>query len=615
MDRSPVYAAWKPLRSTRNARRRFRWSDLFLAPSPEPKRPTLGKAGSAAPRQRPWIALLLIFAVVLGGGVLAHAQSSTAATTNGPRRIMSGWLPYWGTQAALNSVTANADLFADASPFWYTLGGDGQVRKSCDSCTTDSRIAEIVQALHSRKIPVLPTITQGQDAPQMASFLADAGNRAAHVRQIVGLVTDHGYAGIDLDYESMAFGGTVTDRIAVKQNFAQLAQELAQALHARGKKLSITVGARTSTSDYGNWSVYDYAALGQVADKFRIMTYDYGWSGGPVNPVAPFWWVDSVLAHATTLVPSGKIWLGIPSYGYDWREGAVKATALSYDKARTLQAQFGARREWVETDGSGRLVRSPKFTYRDSKGGRHTVWYNDSASMRQVMGLVGAYQLGGAALWSLGTEDPGLWEAARSYATSIAVASTTAAVWTSARTLRYGTTLRIKGRLTDAGGQLIKGRAVSLQQRNSTTSGWTTIGKANTDTAGQVSFRVSARRGQQVRLVAGGTWASAGATSVIKSVAVSRSVSSTTSVSRHNAVSTLTTRGAIFPAAAGVQVSQQRLENNRWVTVSSSRTDAAGRYRVALSTRSLGSPTVRVHVSSAGAYQTGASRPQRVTLR
>ena len=54
----------------------------------------------------------------------------------------------------------------------------------------------------------------------------------------------------------------------------------------------MTVASRISAKD-PNWWVYDYKALGLQADRVRIMTYDYSWSGGPAGPIAPKWWVTS----------------------------------------------------------------------------------------------------------------------------------------------------------------------------------------------------------------------------------------------------------------------------------------------------------------------------------
>ena len=34
-----------------------------------------------------------------------------------PKRMMSGWLPYWTTASSVDAFVANADLFNDISPF------------------------------------------------------------------------------------------------------------------------------------------------------------------------------------------------------------------------------------------------------------------------------------------------------------------------------------------------------------------------------------------------------------------------------------------------------------------------------------------------------------------
>ena len=41
--------------------------------------------------------------------------------------------------------------------------------------------------------------------------------------------------------------------------------------------------------------------LGQAVDRFRIMTYDYHWSGGGPGPVAPIYWCQEVMEYAKTL--------------------------------------------------------------------------------------------------------------------------------------------------------------------------------------------------------------------------------------------------------------------------------------------------------------------------
>jgi hypothetical protein len=53
--------------------------------------------------------------------MVVMAQPSVADTS--PRRMVSGWLPYWTMADALAAATADGDLWGTASPFWYQATG------------------------------------------------------------------------------------------------------------------------------------------------------------------------------------------------------------------------------------------------------------------------------------------------------------------------------------------------------------------------------------------------------------------------------------------------------------------------------------------------------------
>ncbi len=240
------------------------------------------------------LAVSLLALGLVAGGPSASADSQ-------PRRIVNGWLPYWSMTKALASVTQSGDLWAEGSPLWYQVTGATAIAPH-----TGAGDATVVDALRSRGIQLVPTVAESLNAAGMAALLGDPGQRAAHVQALVGLVTANGYDGVDLDYESMNFGGTATDKATVRSGFTALAGELGAALHAlkddvhpQGRLLSVSVGPRTKADD-PNWSVHDYAGLAPSVDRFRVMAYNYHWGGGPPGPIAPVWWVDQVLAYAVT---------------------------------------------------------------------------------------------------------------------------------------------------------------------------------------------------------------------------------------------------------------------------------------------------------------------------
>ena len=156
-----------------------------------------------------------------------------------------------------------------------------------------------------------PTVTDSLPAHGMAAVLANATTRTQHVNALVSTVVTGGYDGIDLDYEKFAFSDGQASWAATQPSWVAFVQQLSGALHARGKKLSITTPYITSPST-GYW-VYDWVHIGPYVDRLRVMTYDY--STSHAGPIAPISWVTSVAAYAATALPPSKVWIGVPTYG------------------------------------------------------------------------------------------------------------------------------------------------------------------------------------------------------------------------------------------------------------------------------------------------------------
>ena len=54
----------------------------------------------------------------------AKASASANPSTNvqpSPRKILTGWIPYYGMNVSLPTAVVNADLINEVMPFWYTL--------------------------------------------------------------------------------------------------------------------------------------------------------------------------------------------------------------------------------------------------------------------------------------------------------------------------------------------------------------------------------------------------------------------------------------------------------------------------------------------------------------
>jgi spore germination protein YaaH len=516
-----------------------------------------------------------IIGIALGatsGAVVLDSASAESA----PRRIVSGWLPYWTMPSALASSTANADLWSDASPFWYEATGAATIVNH-----TGAGDPAVRDALVTHGIKVLPTVTESLRAPEMAALLSDPSARAAHVSTLVGLVTANGYDGIDLDYENMNFGTSdPAVKAAVRTGFVTFAGELNTALGTQGKVLSITVGPRTSSTD-SNWAVFDYAGIGAVADKVRILTYDYHYSGSNPGAIAPLPWVERVLGYAVTAIPAGHIQVGVPLYGYNWvcsdltcatKESGTRAAALTYAQADALRLAVGATRQWSATEAA------PYFTYTDDAGKTHAVWYNDAESTKAKMSLVGTYYLAGMAFWAVGSEDAAQWPPLRDYAVSIAKKSRSVSISTPPSSVTYGTRLTITGTVKSSTGLAVAGQTVMLQRRNPTSSIWGTVGTASSSSTGSVSLSYTPSSNSVLRLYAPSNWTYDAATSVEKTTLVKWKVSANASDTTPARGQRISIAGKVSPTRAGTSVQRQKLVNGSWQLMSTTTVKSDGTY-------------------------------------
>jgi spore germination protein YaaH len=324
-----------------------------------------------------------------------------SSRANVAKRV-SGNLVFWDQSRGFDTIAANVDVFSEISPFWYRVESDGHVVPYTTNTGATYEDPAILSFLRSHGILVIPTVANilngVWDGALVSAVIADSIRTSTNIRNLVDLAVGRGYDGIDLDYENLQS----TDR----SNFTSFVTQLAAALHAQRKLLTVNVYAKTA--EPGSWSgpqAQDWRALGQVADQVRIMTYEYSWSTSPPGPISPVNWVTDVMAFARTMIAAGKIMQGVPFYGYDWV--GQRGTDLVWTDTMALAQQYSATINWDSASAS------PWFTYTAQKT-RHTVWFENAASMTAKLAVDTAYDIGGVTLWRLGGEDPGNWAAVRS---------------------------------------------------------------------------------------------------------------------------------------------------------------------------------------------------------
>src|SRR5581483_320348 len=268
---------------------------------------------------------------------------------------ISAWIPTWDPNA-LTSVQQHAGAMTESNPGWYTVSADGSIGRNSGAEDPTMRAAMTGTLV----IPTIKNNAGGSfNGSLVANLISTANGREAHASNLAQLVVNKALDGIDLDYEELP--------ASAKDNFSAFVQLLAGKLHASGKKLSVTVSAKTDASQtWDGPGGDDYAALGAAADSIKIMAYDKHYPGGAAGDISPLAWLDQIATYADATIPARKIVFGLPWYGYDWQ--GTNAAGLTFSDAESLAQRNGAT---ITHDADGEAT----FTYSG-----HTVYFQDATS-------------------------------------------------------------------------------------------------------------------------------------------------------------------------------------------------------------------------------------------
>ena len=609
-------------------------------------------------RARTALATLAVAGALVAGVVGVAGAAPALADGQAPKRIIAGWVPYWlSTQSSskgVSSAVGNADLMSEVSPFWYSAtdkpGGGVQVGVNRSFTGGAASAAWATAQFKAAGLPVLPSIADGSGKGTMAATLANPALRTAHVNDIVQLVVANGYDGIDLDYETFAFTDGTGSWAATKPNWTAFVTELAAALHAQGKQLSVTIPPPCSQGSacgptVGYW-VYDIATIGQVADRVRIMAYDYHVSSA--GPIAPMPWVRAIVSYAVSVMPAAKVQIGVPTYGRVWtakdasgtyqlagtcpKSGSSAYTSLTKsssiagsDVASTLAAVNvpATSIQWDPTAQESFVTYPKAVTWTDASGAAQTctatrvMWFASPQAVTARAALVGEFGLGGAAFWTIGGEDPAQWGALRGYAVSLNPAPATVTA-TGVPAVTYGQPVAVTATAATAAGPLA-GVPALLRFRAQGAQAWTDVQNVPTNPDGTVAFTVTpTATGDWMVFVPGAAGRSDGSSAPFTTQVLAM-VAATPKAAVVAKGGPLVARVVAQPASAGQPVVLQvKAPDGTWVNLRKGRgkTDARGVVRItAKAPAAKGTYTLRAVALQRGPILTGASAEFSVRVK
>lgn len=275
-------------------------------------------------------------------------------------------------------------------PTYFDCDGSGALHGDDDPLVT--RWAQ------ARRVLVMPRINC-QRTQIVHDILTSPSLRAQWQSGMVELVDSYGYDGLALDFEA----GPAADRAAMTSFVA----DLAAALHARGKRLTQAVSAKTFDNlTHPRSGIFDYGALAQHADHLFVMAWGIHWSTSAPGASDDLPWVTAVADYVAGQPLRSKFVLGAHLYAMDWPNGGGPGNpgrAMEFEDVQRLIASVGATPVLDPTSDAY------SFSYVDASGVRHEVWFGDAATVGRRMRLAQSRGFGGVGFWRLGREDQGLW--------------------------------------------------------------------------------------------------------------------------------------------------------------------------------------------------------------
>jgi spore germination protein YaaH len=361
--------------------------------------------------------LPLVSPIALIGSLIGNSPAIKS------KKVVYGFFPYWNLKYASELNIQSLTHFAY---FAIDLKEDGTLNKKINLIESEPgwnklKSKETGMLLYQSKLlgqKTVITIT-AMEPETIEGILNSPENIKTAVSSIMGVYKDFGFDDINVDFEYVNDGNQ-----SLRANFTDFIQELHSACVGFKSHCQIDIDIFASAVETPR--LWDLKQLEPVTDRFIVMAYDYyrktSPQAGPVAPIkgkcsTPFTTeVDclekDIITHISQIskqIPSTKIILGIPFYGYEWQTASKDFLANTYPGTGALATYQRIQTLFQDPKISSLSAQwststlSPYFTYEED-GNIYQIHFENAQSIEQKIKLVESADLGGVAIWALGYE-------------------------------------------------------------------------------------------------------------------------------------------------------------------------------------------------------------------
>jgi cellulose synthase/poly-beta-1,6-N-acetylglucosamine synthase-like glycosyltransferase/spore germination protein YaaH/peptidoglycan/xylan/chitin deacetylase (PgdA/CDA1 family) len=299
------------------------------------------------------------------------------------KQIRSAFYVNWDAQS-YHSLKENIDKLNMVMPEWFFISAGS------DTVITDID-SHALLLMRNNKIPVIPMLSNYYhdkwDGSAVHKFISSPAKRKALIDNLINLLGKNKFQGINIDFE------TLTE--SKDEDLSEFQKELYEAFHKKG--LIVTQDIPPFNTDY------NLKDLSKCNDYVVLMAYDLHYETSKPGPVSPINWVEEAVVNVLKFLPSEKLIVSIPTYGYDWPDGDV-GNDITFEEAvvtaKESEGEIDFDNDYYNLD----------YEYYDDNDHRHQVWFSDAATCFNTMRLAADYNAAGVTLWRLGGEDKRIWK-------------------------------------------------------------------------------------------------------------------------------------------------------------------------------------------------------------